>query len=537
MRTPLLLLLLSTLASGQRPTIAPGGVLNHFSFALPGMPNAGIAQGAIFDLYGENIGPATLVSAPGFPLPTQLAGTSVQVTVAETSVNVLLFFVAPNQIVGILPSRTPVGLGTITVTVNGTPSPAVPITVVARAIGILSLAQNGQGPALMQVADATGQVRLNALSQSAQPGQVGVFYATGLGAVPFDESRGATVLPLGPPVEAFVDDKPAKILFQGRVPGQAGLDQFNIEIPPGINRCYAAVWFQSGNVLSNITTISVSPGPSCPDPLPPTTGGETGIRKEAILRLQRTQQKIGTGTVIPPLNRTYDDAIAAFSATDLSTIPVSVPSRLPLIGGCSVSADLTNTVDPATYVSGIKVSYYDAGPIITLTGPQGVKQLASGPTSYRTDPGQLPYLSPGVYTFDNGPGSADVPAFSARITLPEPAFDWTNADVNPIVTRANGLEITWTGGDPSGFVEVAGLSKLLPSATRPVTAGAFFNCRVPASLGRFVIPDQVLFVLPNAPGGALQVALTSAPVDFSLPGFPSADVVHTTFISRTVEFR
>ncbi len=554
MRLPLFLLLLPTLAPAQPPTISPGGIVNHFSYALPGMPNAGIAQGAIFDLYGENIGPASLAPAPDFPLPTLLAGTSVQVTVAGTSTDVLLFFVAPNQIVGLLPSRTPVGVGSITVTVNGTRGPAAPISVVARAIGVLSLAQNGQGPAVMQITDATGQLRLNAISNLAQPGQVGVFYATGLGAVPFDESRGAPVLALGPPVEAFVDDKPAKVIYQGRVPGQAGLDQFNVEIPPGINSCYAAVWFQSGNVLSNITTISVSSGLSCPDPLPPTVGGGTGTRKAAVLRLQRAQLKFDTGPVTPPLDFTSDSALASFSVTDLSSVPVSTPIRLPLIGGCFVGTNFINVNDPRTAFDNGNVTYYDAGPIITLTGPNGVKQLVNGPSGYVTQlgstpfPGQMPappppYLSPGLYTFDNGPGTADVPPFSARITLPQPPFAWTNADANPVVPRANGLELTWTGADQSGFVDVTGYSLLPRSATQPIPAGGFFFCRVPASVGRFRIPAQVLLFLPpsvvlnGVSSGNLGVALTSAPVNFPLPGFPFFDLVHFTLVSRAAEFR
>lgn len=548
MRTPLFLLLLTSLATAQLPSIAPGGIVNHFSYALPGMPNAGIAQGSIFDLYGTNIGPTNLTQAPGFPLPTQLAGTSVQVTVAGTTTDALLFFVAPNQLVGLLPSRTPVGTGTVAVTVNGNRSPAVPITVVARSIGVLTLAQNGQGPAVMQVG-AAGQ--LNTITNSAQAGQVGVFYATGLGAVPFDESRGAPVLNLDPPVEAFVDGKPAKILFQGRVPGLAGLDQFNLELPAGINGCYAAVWFQSGNILSNITTISVSPGPACPDPLPATAGGGTGTQKAAGIRLVRNQQKINTGPTAPLLDYTSDVGVASFSVTDLSKLPVSVPSPLTTIGGCVVGPLLSSSGDPA---GANAVSFYDAGPTLTLSGPNGVKQLAKGPSGYFAQlgatpfPGQSPvppppYLTPGTYTIDNGAGTADVPAFSARITLPEPAFAWSNADANTVIARSSGLEVTWTGGDPTGFVDVAGTSLLPRSATQPVAAGGYFSCRVPASAGRLRIPAQVLLFLPpsvltgGVSSGSLVVSNTATAVNLPLSGFPFADLVQVTSISRSVDFR
>lgn len=543
-KTLLLLIAAIVAAVAQTPAVSPGGIVNHFSYALPGMPNAGIAQGSIFDIYGTNIGPSVLAQASGFPLPAQLASTSVQVTVAGTTADVLLFFVSAGQIVGLLPSRTPVGAGTLTVTVNGVRSAAAPITVAARSIGILSLAQNGQGPAVMQVGNSSGEVLLNSITNSAQAGQIGVFYGTGLGAVTFDESRGAPVQNLDPPVLAFVDGQPARILFQGRVPGLAGLDQFNIEIPAGVTGCYATVWFQTGNILSNLTTISVSPGPACPDPLPPASGPGAGTLKAAGLRLIRAQLKISG------LDYTSDVASAAFSATDLSKVPTATPSPLTVIGGCIVGP-LVNTPGLS---SPDAVSYYDAGPSLTLTGPNGVKQLAKVTTGYTAQlgstplPGQVPvpsppYLVPGVYTVTNVAGTADVPAFTASITLPAPAFAWTNADASTSITRTAGLDVTWTGGDVTGSVDIAGTSSLARSASQPVSAGGYFSCRVPASAGRFRIPPQILLFLPpttttgGVPSGAVTVSHTLPVANFPLAGFPFAELSHTASVTRNVEFK
>ncbi|MFI5106885.1 MAG: hypothetical protein ACHP79_18325, partial [Terriglobales bacterium] len=47
----------------------------------PGLPNAAIAQGALFVVKGKNLGPASVVVASAFPLPTSIGGTSIQVTV------------------------------------------------------------------------------------------------------------------------------------------------------------------------------------------------------------------------------------------------------------------------------------------------------------------------------------------------------------------------------------------------------------------------------------------------------------------------
>ena len=71
------------------PTIAQNGILNGGSYALPGLPNSGIAQGSIFVVFGQELGPATLVQVSSFPLPTSqgLAGTSIRVTVGGTTVD------------------------------------------------------------------------------------------------------------------------------------------------------------------------------------------------------------------------------------------------------------------------------------------------------------------------------------------------------------------------------------------------------------------------------------------------------------------
>ncbi len=540
-------------AWGQAPVVGAGGVVNHFSYALPGMPNGGIAQGSIFDIFGTNMGPAALVQANGFPLPAQLGGTSVQVTVAGTTTDVLLFYVSAGQIAGLLPSRTPVGTGTLVVTANGQRSAATPITVTARSIGILSLAQNGQGAAVMQLSGSGGEVALNSATNSARGGQVGVFYGTGLGAVPFDESRGAPLLNLDAAAQAFVDGKPAKILYQGRVPGLAGLDQFNVEIPEGVSGCAVTVYFQTGTVISNLTTISVGAGGSCPDPMVSGGGGGlTGILKVAGLQMVRVQQKVPLGGT--SLELTTDSAAAAFSATDLSKIPVTAPQRSPMamVGGCLVGPIVNTT--PTGDGGAAAISYLNAGASMNLRGPNGVRQMERSATGYGAILGMTPipgapptlpppYSSPGVYTMDNGAGGPDVPAFTASITLPDPAFAWTNADQSLVIQRAQGMEVTWSGGDATGWVDIAGASRLPRSATQPVQAGALFSCRVPANLGRFRIPAAVLQFLPatvvsgGVPSGTVSVGNTMTPVKVPLEGYYQAELIYGASVVRSVEFR
>jgi uncharacterized protein (TIGR03437 family) len=106
-----------------QPTIAANGIRNSGSYAFPGIPNAGIAKGSIFVIFGQNLGPAKIVQVSSFPLPTSngLAGTSVQISVNGTNVFAIMLYTLATQVAAVLPSDTPIGIGTgtVTVTYNG----------------------------------------------------------------------------------------------------------------------------------------------------------------------------------------------------------------------------------------------------------------------------------------------------------------------------------------------------------------------------------------------------------------------------------
>ena|SRR6266567_2187124 len=71
---PILILLAGSFVQAQ-PVVSTGGVLNAASYALPGLQNSPIAQGAMFVAFGQQLGPAALQQARSLPLPTQLGGT------------------------------------------------------------------------------------------------------------------------------------------------------------------------------------------------------------------------------------------------------------------------------------------------------------------------------------------------------------------------------------------------------------------------------------------------------------------------------
>src|ERR1700694_4070858 len=143
-----LLLALSAGAYAQ-PSITSARIQNAASNVLPGTPGGAIGQGSLFILYGSGLGPGTLVST-AYPLQKTLAGTSVSVTVNGTKVDALMVYTSAAQVAVLLPSSTPAGKGTITLTYNGTISASAKIQVVPSSFGIFTLNQNGNGPAVVQ---------------------------------------------------------------------------------------------------------------------------------------------------------------------------------------------------------------------------------------------------------------------------------------------------------------------------------------------------------------------------------------------------
>ena len=97
------------------------GVYNAGSWIPPSLPNSGVAQGAYLTVTGSGLGPASLVVAGSYPLQTTqgLGGTTVQVTVGGVTQTCIMYYTSGTQVSAILPSATPVGNGTLTVSYQG----------------------------------------------------------------------------------------------------------------------------------------------------------------------------------------------------------------------------------------------------------------------------------------------------------------------------------------------------------------------------------------------------------------------------------
>jgi uncharacterized protein (TIGR03437 family) len=504
-KAPLLLiatLLCGGLASAQQVI---SGVLNNYSYVPAALPHHGIAQGSIFVIFGTGLANAA-TGLQSAPLRTTLEGVSAAVTVGGVTRSVILYYVTPTQVAGILPATTPIGAGTITVTNNGRTSAAAPIRVVQSAFGTLTLDGSGTGAAA--VFDAANQ--LLGPANATHPGDVIVLYGTGAGPSTGDETIAQTQTNLANvPILVEIGGKPATVLYHGRTVFP-GLDQINVVVPFTVNPgCSVSVVVASGSYISNFTTIPVAAnGAACPA----AEGGDEGIAvtPEEVSRWVGAGQ-FTTGSFGLTRQTAYTVSDGAGGAVTRTVIRNDIGSagynrvsgnleRLfrsnfytPTPGSCTVTTGLTNPFPDLVYRS------LDAGTPLTVTGPNGSRTLArqasaGGVIGYAAEVGNgTPgnYLDPGQYTM-SGPGGPEIGSFSGAIRV-APELEWTNRASLESITRSAGVTVTWTGGEPTTLVTIQGQS-FLTQGTQ--VTGTSFQCWARNTDRQFTIPATVLLTLP-----------------------------------------
>ncbi len=552
-------LLLTALAAGAvmaQPSI--NLVENAASNLAPGLPNAAVAQGSMLVLKGAKMGPTSVVVASSFPLQTTLAGTSVKVTVGGASKDCILYYSLDFQVACILPSSTPAGTGTVTVTYNGQTSASAPITVVANNIAIYTLDSSGTGAAVatFQVPPSGGPYV--SPSNAAKSGDTVILWANGLGPVNSDESRPAVQADQSSvPLEVYIGGKQATVLFRGRNGCCSSVDTIYVAIPAGVTGCVTPVTMKIGNLVSNTATLPLgTSGKNC-------TATQPGVSDTDISRflgqgtisfggvfLSRTI--VNTASFIPgqpPTTTRSDDGSGFFAKVNFAGSNAFASGLdISSYGACIVTTYSGQTAPPSVQSTLITL---DAGPSIGVNGPAGSKTLAKSvqniPTignfiSYGAKLGAGVagnYLDAGAYTF-TGPGGPDVGSFTARLTLPA-TLTWTNAAAVATVVRANGATVTWTGGDPAGYVQISGNSTVVSDSS---AVFASFTCNERTSVGQFTVPPVVLLALPASTSiqgfalpGSMTVSGVSTVGTFTATGIDYGSVSSSAATTNSVTFQ
>ncbi len=543
-------------ASATEPSISQGGVVNAASNRA-----GAVARGSFFTIYGTNIGPPGYMQVQNYPIPDNMGGVVVTFTRGSYNKRGYLHFVSSVQINGILPSDVPLGDVQVTVSYNGIVSSAATITVTDTTFGTFSAA-GGPGPGIVQNYNSATDAPLNMASFPAKPNQIVVLWGTGLGPITTGDNTPPPGGDLPVPVEVRVGGKIAKRLYSGRAPTFAGVDNIYFEVPADAPLgCSVPVQVTAAGVVANTVRMAISAdGKKCQDPGNPFGATTANGAKSGIIGLMRISLKGQIDSSKPAVDSTFDVGLGGFgdvmAGGDLAFSPFM---NLPPAGSCvSTNKALDFGAVMGTNGTGLDrtvKNLLDVGPELTITGPNGSVKIEHFDPNSAAGPylsllgGNMPvdgtptaplFLNGGSYTI-SAAGGKDVGGFSTSLTLNTP-LTWSNQAALGTITRGQDFTVTWTGGDASQTVLIAGGS----SNQKTKQSGGFF-CLAPALAGSFVVPASVLADLPVTSAnigmsetiGMLAVSgmPMSSPQKFTAPGLDQGMVFYTSIAVQAVAVR
>lgn len=503
-------------------------VTNAASYIDPSLPNGPIAQGSIFIVQGNHMGPAALTVAPNAFQSASLAGTSASVTVNGTTVSPLMYYTSTGQVAALLPSNTPVGDGTLTLSYNGQPGPSHPIRVVASNPGIFTVTSDGQGAGVVTYPDyslvsttkAANCGGPNTTCGAANPGDVLIVWATGLGPVSGSDAAGAGlgVNMSSLPLTVWLGGVQVTAAYQGRSGCCIGEDQVVFTVPSNApTGCAVPLSIQVGSVISNnvMLPVAAAGARTC-------TPVVQFLSTDDVVALSNPGTFTFGGIDLKRLDRTptFRDVIEA------QFIRFSVPAASqpffvtyvdnPAVGTCQVFNNPNAGINPPmTILGGL-----DAGTLM-VQGPNGSQNAPGGGGNYQAVlSGTGSFFSAGPLTV-SATGGKDVPAFSASLQVPAmPVMTSPQPDAAARfpVSRSSGLTVTWTGGLPNQYISLLGYN----STDNSGTVGASFQCVAAAVDGTFTIPPSVLMALPPGNFGGLAFHATLAPVNLTGTGLSAS---------------
>ena len=496
--------------------------VNNYSYSK-------VAPGSLFTIFGCGL------ATPGVPavlqdstkgLPETLNGASISVTVGGVTTHPAIYYATAAQMAAVLPSSTPAGAGTVTVTYNNTAGSAAAIDVWPVAFGFDSIDESGSGTGV-----ATDlNYRLITSTNSAMPGQMITFWGSGLGADPQDSDTTYTATPHGIsvpqfPMQVLIGGIPATILYQGSA-GYPGLNQINLQIPQNVPQgCAVSVVAQNANyqVISNSVTLPISSfGGMCTDPLMGIGTAEAAALSGkatvnvGVLAVEEVNGPFADGAALADFFTMSGTAFSSWAAQqDGYTSPaVSLGS---CVGGAFIN-DLWLPV--ATAQAAINVG------AMAFNGPGGSRslpfqnQLGSYELLLGVQDNLWNPMTGGTYTFSAGQGAN---AFTANLNFPiaSTSFGYLpgGLELSPgkepptgvVITRA-GTTVDWAGGSTSQYLTLSG-----------TVGSASFVCSAPAVAGTFTIPPAVLEPLSGS--GTLTVRVTTYPQPVTIPGLDAAYII------------
>jgi uncharacterized protein (TIGR03437 family) len=499
---------------GGSPAIT--AIQNNYSYIAQGLPNYGIAPGTLFIVKGTNLNnqPLSALNSSAPPgLPLTFNGTSASVTVNGTTVQPAIYYTSPTQIALVLPSTTPVGTGTITVTNNNVVSAPAQFVVVPSATGVI-------------VATDANYSYFTA-STSASPGQPIVLWGSGVGA---DTNNDDRTYPMKQdnltniPMTVYIGGIQADIAYRGRSQ-YPGVDQIVATVPNNVTPgCTVSIVTVSGSIVSNSISIPVAQGGgACADPasavgpsVSSSLNGKSTFTTGVVTILQSTGITKAAGTTV-----TYNAGAEFVRITGLTS---SAGVGLPSVGSCII-------LTPPNIQ--VQQTGLDAGSI-SINGGGTQTNLPAVPSQKGAYAATIPAIPANgqSYAF-TGTGGTDVGAFTTTLNVP-PALLWTNQASITAVNRAQGQLVTWSGGAPGSYVQIGGQSAVQVGSA---IVSATFECLAPLDDGQFTIPSWILLALPPNTNGALHIENPIYGQTFSVPNLDYAYGFAVSLTDKVVTYQ
>jgi uncharacterized protein (TIGR03437 family) len=483
---------------GQQPVLYHRGAVNSASFAPFGLPNAPIARGSIFSVFGENLGPATPQSVTVFPLGTAFAGVSLSVTQQGVTTQAFPLSVSATQINAIMPSTVSAGLATLRLTYLSVKSNAITIQIANSAPGIFAVSSGGFGPGVVQNFVSGSSTPQNSSVVPAAPGQAIIVWGTGLGPVSFADNVPPTVGNLPVPVTLTIGGQPAPLQYSGRTPCCSGVDQIVANVPANVPLgCWVPVTINAGGVVSNTTTMAIAaPGATtCSDPANPLSTLVRTPGTQAYIDIER-MNTVENVNVSPALSKTLDKLYTRFYTRPDSPYNFDPYMSLPPAGSCILHQSAGDAVLNKSFRGTLPASA-SLSPQPKQTYNNGAQAITFSPSQYYFSSTMAANTGAGAIAMNplganaalivdpSGPNQTSLPLnLAAPLTWARPGGILT-------VPRNASLPLAFTPGDTSAPTAI-----VLYSYSADNNSAVEAECLAPPGATSFTIPADTLANFP-----------------------------------------
>jgi len=471
-----------------------------------------LAPDEVFVLKGGHMGPDILVQDVAPNYHTTLAGTSITFTPSGggSAIDAKMVYTLGSQVAAFLPSSVLPGNYDVRVTYNGLTSAPFGVTVVARSYGIATADSSGVGLAQATIGNINNNFSLTRFTAGsvpfggftwtltpAHPGDTLVFWGTGGGADPLNDTGGSSGdQTVAGNFKVIIQGRQITPFFAGASANYPGLWQINFTLPGDLALdCFATAQVSAGGELSNTVNVPIAAAgqTSCVDP----------NMLASILSKLDSGANITVGAFTLAKITTTAGGVDTTQETGSGSVLSYIPSKWmilnsgPAFGACRVF-DRTFPLGISTLLT--FDTSLDAGDSLPVTGPGlAVGAMAKVNTDfgpfYSTSLSAGSLIS-GTYAL-HGPGGTQVGGFDTFTLFPT-SFIATNWNSITLIDRTQPLTFTWSG---SSFdqVSIAVSTTAVTNAQHLVT----INCTVPAVPGTYSIPAAALaYLSPVAATGS-----------------------------------